>query len=259
MIPYRTIAETRTPDGSHFSLHEHGGEHFLNLNGDPLMSTTATHSERELADRAFPGKSRVGTDPERATKRVLIGGLGLGYSLARVLELFGDTEAGEVVVAELLPEVVTWNREHLAGVNGALLDDPRVEVFEGDVVDCILRAADGKIPRWDAILLDTDNGPTSLVQPHNSRLYGRGGFAAIWHSLAPGGRAAFWAAGEEPGFEKKLRRDGFLTERYAARMHATAKRSIHRIYVGERPVHAVERKPVGGGPRRRGRARPNRS
>ena len=188
------------------------------------MSSTWTLSERELADHACDSES----------ERVLIGGLGLGFSLKRVLELIGTS--GEAVVAELLPEVVAWNREFLSDLTGPLLNDPRTELYQGDVYDRIRKAADGKERPWDAILLDTDNGPTSLVQPGNKQMYSRNGFEMIRRALVPGGRVAFWAAGEEPGFEKKLRKNGFRAERITIKAHERAKKAIHRIYVGERPL-----------------------
>jgi spermidine synthase len=153
--------------------------------------------------------------------------------MQRVLELV-EPDA-EVVVAELLPEVITWNREFLEEVNGHLIDDPRVTIFQGDVFECIRQAAEKEIAPWDAILLDTDNGPDALVQPQNKQMYNRRGFAMIWHSLSPGGRVAFWAATREQNFESKLRRDGFKTEWHAVQAHERAKRAAHRIYVGERP------------------------
>ena len=102
---------------------------------------------------------------------MLIGGLGLGYSLQRVLELVGPNAT--VHVAELLPEVVAWNREFLGSVNGELLNDPRVKVLVRDVFEVIRQAPK---PSYDAILLDVDNGPTSFVQAKNSRIYKRSGF-----------------------------------------------------------------------------------
>ncbi|HQZ30127.1 MAG: spermine synthase [Verrucomicrobiales bacterium] len=229
MKPITTVGETITPDGSKFTLHEHDGDFFLRLNGIQLMSSIWTLSERLLADYACPANAPI------PMRRVLIGGLGLGFSLKRVLELVG--EGAEVVVAELLPEVVRWNREILPGLNGNLLEDPRVVIHEGDVYDCIRGAADGEIPKWDAILLDTDNGPTSLVQPQNHRMYGRSGFSMIFQALAPGGRVSFWAAAVEPGFERKLRRDGFSAAAHSIKAHERAKKPIHWIYVGQRPVH----------------------
>ena len=221
MIPFRNLAETRTPDGSRFSLHEHDGDFFLKLNGRQLMGSNNTVSELMLADLAC-GFSRVPDAP-----RVLIGGLGLGFSLRRVLDLSGPKAV--VQVAELLPEVVTWNREFLSRLNGKLLDDPRVEIFTGDVFDCIKRGP----ARFDAILLDVDNGPTSFVQAKNSRLYTGNGLALIRRALRPGGRVAFWSAEREPAFPGQLERAGFAASEFEAKAHERAKRAAHRIYVGE--------------------------
>lgn len=223
MKPFRTLAETRTPDGARFSLHEHDGEFFLKLNGRQLMGSNNTVSEVLLADLActFP--------VPHPAPRVLIGGLGLGFSLRRVLELVGP---GAIVeVAELLPEVVTWNRELLGTLNGPLLDDPRVRTFTGDVFDCLQRAGGN---HYDAILLDVDNGPTSLVQPQNARIYGRKGFTLVRRVLKPGGRVAFWSAERETAFRASLARAGFRVEEVAAKAHERAHRSAHYIYLGER-------------------------
>ena len=221
MIPTHTLAETKSPNGARFSLHEHDGAYFLKLNGRQLMSTTSTVSEILLAD--------LGCDhiSDRAVSRVLIGGLGLGFSLKRVLELTSQVAAVEV--AELLPEVVDWNRRFLREVNGRLLDDPRVEVHIEDVFK-VIRAAGEK--RYDAILLDVDNGPTSFVQPQNSRLYDRNGFDLILRSLKPKGRVAFWSAAKESGFYQKLTKAGFKVEAVPAKAHERAKRAEHVIYVG---------------------------
>lgn len=222
MKPFRNLATTRTPDGSQFSLHEHDGGFFLKLNGRPLMSTTSTTSELMLAE--LPCKGFRG----RADACVLIGGLGLGFSLQRVLELVG--KYARVEVAELLPEVVEWNRTFLRDVNGALLDDPRVKVIIGDVFATIRRAEPAS---YDAILLDVDNGPTSFVQKKNSRLYDRNGFRLIARALKPNGKVAFWSACEEPGFVNNLARAGFKTEAVPAKAHERAKRAAHVIYVAE--------------------------
>lgn len=219
MKPFRLLGQTTTPDGSRFSLHEHDGDYFLKLNGTQLMSSTATTSERMLADVAC-GRLRG-----MANARVLIGGLGLGYSLRQVLELVRPSAT--VHVAELLPEVVAWNRELLTAVNGELLDDPRVEVFTEDVFDLIRK---GRAAKYDAILLDVDNGPTSFVQSKNSRLYDRRGLGAIRHALNDGGIVSFWSATEEPAFVRDLQRAGYHVEIHEARSHERAKRSAHRIY-----------------------------
>ncbi len=228
MIPFRNLAEARTPDGSRMTLHEHDGDYFIKLDGRQLMSSTATLSEIMLADKA------CGPLQNKGSARVLIGGLGLGFSLKRVLELVGKRAVVEV--AELIPEVVAWNRELLANVNGRLLADPRVEIITGDVFALIRKAVNN---RYDAILLDVDNGPTSFVQTKNRRLYDRRGLHAILKALNPGGRVAFWSAEPEPYFRDSLKRAGFEAEEYPSKAHERAKRFAHMIYVGERLVHAL--------------------
>jgi spermidine synthase len=227
--PFRTLGQTSTPDGSKFTLHEHDGEYYLKLNGRQLMSTTSTTSELLLAELPCQGLMH------HQNARVLIGGLGLGFSLKRALELVGP--AGTVEVAELLPEVVAWNREFLFGVNGALLDDPRTKVIVGDVFEVIRRAPKAY---YDAILLDVDNGPTSFVQKKNARLYDRNGFSLISRSLKPSGKVAFWSACEEPMFPRTLSRAGFNVSAFPAKAHERAKRAAHMIYIGQLKPKAVE-------------------
>ncbi len=241
MKPFRTLAEIRTPDGSRLTLHEHDGEFFLKLNGRQLMRTTATTSEELLAE--LPCRRLRGL----AKPSVLIGGLGLGYSLRRVLEIVGPDAT--VHVAELLPEVASWNREFLRSVNGALLDDPRVKVIARDVFDVLLQAPK---PSYDAILLDVDNGPTSFVQRKNFRIYGSRGFGIIARSLRPEGEVAFWSACPEPGFIESLKRGGFTAHAYPAKAHERAKRAAHVIYVAQlAPVKIGEAKPPPPGPKTR--------
>ena len=187
------------------------------------MSTTSTTSELLLAQ--LPCED-LRTRPNVC---VLIGGLGLGYSLRRVIELVGPD--ARVEVAELLPEVVAWNREFLGAVNGSLLNDPRVKVLTRDVFEIIRSAPNA---RYDAILLDVDNGPTSFVQAKNSRLYNRRGLDLIQRKLKPGGKVAFWSACEEPAFIQTLSYAGFRAEAFPAKAHERAKREAHVIYVGER-------------------------
>ena len=223
--PFRNLARTCAPDGSQITLHEHDGEYFLKRNGRQLMSTTATESESLLAQLACDGLRG------RADACVLIGGLGLGFSLQRVLALVG--RHARVQVAELLPEVVAWNREFLREVNGRLLEDRRVEVITGDVFDVIRRAGPAA---YDAILLDVDNGPTSTVQAANARLYNRRGLGIIARALKQGGKVAFWSAGPEPGFIHSLKYAGFKAEGFPAKSHERAKRAAHMIYLAERGV-----------------------
>jgi len=184
------------------------------------MSTTSTASELLLAQLPCNGLAA------RKSTRVLIGGLGLGYSLRRTLDLTGPTAIVEV--AELLPEVVAWNSEFLRPVNGALLDDPRVRVIIEDVFEVIRNAGPAA---YDAILLDVDHTPASFVQATNSRLYDRRGFALISRALKPGGKVAFWSACGEPAFLRSLTSAGFGAQAFPAKANEHARRAIHVIYV----------------------------
>jgi spermidine synthase len=225
MKPTTKIAGTVTPDGTTFWLYAHDGEFYLYMEDRQVMSTTLTHSELLLADIGCDFRERI------KNPRILIGGLGLGYSLRRCLELTGS---GSIIeVAELLPEIVRWNRECLDGLNDELLNDPRTEIVEGDVYSCICDAAEDS-SCYDAILLDVDDGPSSLIQSQNGQIYRHEGLLAIKRALNPGGRAAFWTATIEPGLLRDLRRAGFKTEEIAVAKHPRAKRKNHRIYLAER-------------------------
>lgn len=223
MKPFLQLAQARTPDGAELTLHAHDTHFYLRVNRQPLMGTNASESEKVLAQLACAKLSG------KQAARVLIGGLGFGFTLRRVLELVG-VEA-QVQVAELLPEVVAWNREYLGSVNGLLLDDARVEVRVEDVFQVISSAPAGY---YDAILLDVDNGPIAMVQDGNARLYQSQGFEIITRALKPGGRVAFWSASTDQGFAKRLGKAGFQVETVAAKAYAQAKRSSHTIFVGDR-------------------------
>jgi len=214
-----TLARCETPDGRPMLLQEHDGQHFLKVDGVTLMSTMATSSEQQMADLAG----------EVSPRRVLIGGMGFGFTLKRVLELGG--EEAEVTVAELLPEILQWNREHLNEVNGALMEDSRVTIHLGDVGDCIDRAAGGG---FDAILLDVDNGPDGLVDGGNDALYGRKGLRRIKAALAPGGRVVFWSANRDRSFEREMAKYFQDVKSIGAKAYPKAKRFSHTLFVGDR-------------------------
>lgn len=223
MKPFLLLAQSQTPEGAELTLHAHYTHFYLRVNRQPLMGTNASESEKMLAQLAC---DRLCDKPK---VRVLIGGLGFGFTLRRVLELVG--KEARVQVAELLPEVVTWNREYLSSVNGLLLDDKRVEVVVEDVFQVISRAP---AAHYDAILLDVDNGPIAMVQDGNARLYQAQGFAAITHALRPGGRVTFWSASTDHGFAKRLAKAGFKVETVASKAYPQAKRSTHTIFVADR-------------------------
>lgn len=223
MKPFTLLAEARTPDGAELSLHAHDTHFYLRVNRQPLMGTNASESEKALARLACARLSGM------KQPRILIGGLGFGFSLRQVLEIVGAD--ARVQVAELLPEVVEWNRRYLGSVNGLLLDDRRVEVVVDDVFEVLSRAPAG---HFDAILLDVDNGPVAMVQDGNARLYQTRGFAVITQALKPGGRVAFWSASTDAAFAKRLGKAGFHVEVVPAKAWPQAKRHTHTIFVADR-------------------------
>lgn len=224
MKPSVILAETTTPDGSTLSLRWRDGHYHMRVAGHGLVSTSATSSEMHLADLACEpfGKARG--------KRVLIGGLGLGFTLRRVLELV-HTDV-KVQVAELLPEVVAWNRQHLQSVNGGLVDDARVEILIEDVFAVLTRAAAG---HYDAAILDVDNGPAALVDLRNTRLYADQGLRALSRALRPGGRAVFWSASADRSFMARLGAAGFHATAVGSKAYAKAKRGTRTLIVADWP------------------------
>lgn len=230
MKPHHKLAETRTPDGARLTLHEHDGSYCIRLDGQDLMHSVTSASEVLLGELAGDLLAKSGP------VRVLIGGMGLGYTLKAVLAKAGPK--AQVEVGELMPEVVEWNRTFMAGLNGDLLEDPRVVVRLGDVVETIARA---KPESYDALLLDVDNGPSPMVRAGNVRLYGPRGLEVLKSKLRPGGRLAIWSACPDRSFEARLRAAGFVAEAIPARLFPTAKRSAYVIYVGDKPIEASRR------------------
>lgn len=213
------LAETITPDGERLMLYQNGESFCMRLEGLPLMDSRAVSSELLLGELAVEGLG-ASTAP-----RILIGGLGLGFSLKSVLEQVG--RSATVQVAELVPEVVVWNRQVLADLNGNLLDDPRVEALVADVWDLLTQATPAC---YDAVLLDVDNGPQALVRRQNSRLYGRDGLKRIAAVLKPGGRAVFWSADPAPAFAACLVEAGFSVKAISVRFCPTAQYCAGTIY-----------------------------
>lgn len=212
-----TLASATTPDGEMLVLQEHDGNYFMRVRGVPLMSTIASSSEQTMAELACQGLGKGA--------RVLIGGLGFGFTLRRVLEVCPDCES--VDVAELLQVVVDWNREHLGGVNGRLLDDSRVTIRLEDVAGVI--AAEGAA--YDAVLLDVDNSPDPLVQSDNAGLYARDGVGRVRDVLTKGGKVVYWSANQDKGFLKTLRAVFGNGEAVAAKAYPKAKRCTHTLFV----------------------------
>ncbi len=225
MKPHIKLAETTTPDGGRLTLHVHDGNFSLRVNSKELMHSAASASEMQLGQLAA---ERISGHKKAS---VLIGGLGLGFTLKSVLDGAGPNV--KVCVAELIPEVVEWNRTHLAGLNGALLADPRVKILTENVNATLGRATAAP---YDVILLDIDNGPSAMVQAGNARLYDKKGILRIASALKPGGRAAIWSAKPDPSFADRLTSAGLTVEAVSAKLYATAKRATYTIYVADKIV-----------------------
>lgn len=223
MKPQVQLAETRAPDGARLTLHAHDRDFVIRVDGQALMHSAAGASEEQLGELAAEACPAGG-----AASRVLLGGLGLGITLRRVLDRV--SAKARVEVAELVPEVVAWNRAWLTTVNGAALADPRVRVRVGDVGAC-LRAGAG----YAVIALDVDNGPVAMVRPDNASLYGPRGLARLAAALAPGGRLLVWSAGPDRAFERRLGAAGFVEVRAVpACVGARARGRGHVIFVARR-------------------------
>jgi spermidine synthase len=226
--PYVQLAEARLRDGTVFSLHTHDGKFYLKNDRRELMSTALTYSEQLLAELGCADLLE-GLPSRPKHPRVLIGGLGMGFTLKRTLELVG--RPATVEVAELVPEIIEWNRTFLAEHNGPILGDERTKIHRGDLFDCL--AERGKAG-YDAILIDIDDGPDMLITQGNARLYSPGFLARIRDALAPGGCVAYWLALPNADFVKGLNKAGFTVEEHLAKPHANSKKPRHRIYVARR-------------------------
>jgi spermidine synthase len=223
MKPRILLAESTTPDGAPMSLYEHDGAYSISFKGQELMHSKASASELLL------GKLGIERHIKKPQPRIMIGGLGLGFTLQTVLAGLGAD--AKVDVVELVPQVVRWNRAFLRDLNGALLDDPRVNVIEADVVKLIKK---GEAQSYDAMILDVDNGPTGMVKASNDTLYSHSGLRAVRKMLQVGGRAAFWSAGDDPHFKARMEKVGFRVGHVRAKIHERSKRAAYVIYVADR-------------------------
>lgn len=204
-------------------LYQRGEDYFIKIvGGQALMNTRAHTSEDALGAIACKG---LRGKPEA---RVLIGGLGLGFTLAATLRTL-NLDA-EVVVAEVVPAVVEWNRGLLGEFAGRPLDDARTTVHEVDVTVLLEKECTG----FDAIVLDVDNGPDGLTRASNQWLYSKPGLTAAFGALRPGGTLAIWSAGPDKAFTKRLRAVGFGVEEVTVRAHA-GKGARHVIWKARRP------------------------
>ena len=221
MKPWEVVARARTPDGTELTLARHPSEYIILAGGQNLMSSRMHASEEALATLGCR-QARV-----RAAPRVLVGGLGMGFTLRAALDTL--PAAAEVVVAELVPAVVDWNRGPLGPLAGHPIDDPRVRVHIGDVAAVWRSRTDS----FDAVLLDVDNGLVAMTTPANAGLYRPSGVEAVRRALRPGGVLACWSAGGDPAFERRLRGAGLRVERHSVRSRGT-RGARHTIFLAHR-------------------------
>jgi predicted membrane-bound spermidine synthase len=225
------LDSSRTPDGKHMILMREGDALTIFVEERLLMSSRLHGSEDALAEvgcEHLVGRRARGR--RRATARVLVGGLGLGYTLRRALDLLGERDVVEV--AELMPAIVRWHREGpLGALAGRPLDDPRSVVVLGDL-GAHLRAVEEE--SYDAMLLDVDNGPEALSSRANRWLYGTEGLARIAGLLAPRGRVVFWSAFEDRAFAGRLAASGLDTRIVRVGQADRRDRQKHVLFVGAR-------------------------
>ena len=223
MIPWSVLDTAQVPGGGgELRLKQRGAEFSIMLDHNELMNSRLSGSEEALATIACEKIRR------RKTPRILIGGLGMGFTLRAALVALGPD--ARIVVAELVPAVVAWARGPMAEVFGASLTDPRVSIREADVSEVIRSEA----AAFDAILLDVDNGPEGLTRKANDALYDLKGLGGARAALRPGGVLAVWSSGPNPKFTWRLRKAGFEVEEVRARANGSRGGARHVIWIATR-------------------------
>ena len=222
MTPWTTVSTAKVR-GSDFVLARRNDEWMVRVDGRVLMTSREHGSEITLAEKAL--EAYVARTPSALPPRVLVGGLGFGYTLRAVLDKVPSDAV--VTVGEIVPALVDANKQVLGSLNGNAIDDPRVTIALGDAMDLITPAA------FDVILLDVDNGPTALSQPRNARFYSELGVKKCHAGLKKGGVLAVWSAGPSDPYVERLKHGGFAVEtlRVEARPGGKAK---HIVFLAKR-------------------------
>jgi len=231
MIPWIELAKAPIPGGGELRLMRRGAEFSIRLGVNELMNSRLGGSEEALAALA------CAEIRERPRPRVLIGGLGMGFTLRAALAAL-DADA-RIEVAELIPAVAQWAESEMAEIFVDSLRDPRVRVELTDVAELI--GAGGAA--YDAILLDVDNGPEGLTRQANDRLYDARGLAKARAALRPGGVLAVWSSGPDRRFKQRLRDAGFATEEIASRARGARGGARHVIWIATRPADVLKGAP----------------
>jgi spermidine synthase len=224
MIPWLQIDSARVPGADvELRLMQRGDEFSMKLGQNELMNSRLSGSEEALATLACRRLEAV------QAPHLLIGGLGMGFTLRAALAVLGSE--ARIMVAELVPAVIAWAKGPMAEVFGGSLGDPRTRILTADVADVIQSHA----AAFDAILLDVDNGPEGLIRKANDALYDLKGLKAIRRALRPGGVLAVWSSGPNPSFTKRLRDAGFDVSEVAVRATTKRRGARHVIWFASRP------------------------
>lgn len=223
VIPWEVLGDATAPDGTKLALTRRGHEYVILANGKSLMSNRMHGSEEALASLGLKAL------PDPREPRVLVGGLGMGYTLRATLDHLPS--AAVVEIAELLPAIVEWNRGPLGPLAEFPLNDRRARVIAGDVAKT-MRANRGG---YDAILLDVDNGPAAFTTDFNGGLYDNAGVANARDALKPGGTLAVWSAWDDRKFEQRLRYAGFTVSVEHVRARLKQGGPYHTIFLGRLP------------------------
>ncbi len=222
MIPYRLI-DSASEHGTTLKLYQRGRDFSIHVDRvGELMNTLQHNSEEALARLACEHVTGI------ESPRLLIGGLGLGYTLAEALAHAGPDAT--IVVSELMPSVVRWNREHFGVVAGFPLLDERVDVIEEDVGKVMKENRNG----FDAIMLDVDNGPDGFTRDDNDSLYGLHGLNNTYDALKPGGVLTVWSAFTDVAFTQRMLKIGFKVKEESVRARSTGRGTRHNIWIGIR-------------------------
>jgi len=222
MQPRELIARATVPGGEELTLYRRGRDFMIVLDRNELMNSRMSGSEEALATMTLERLQG------RKGPHLLIGGYGMGFTLRAALAVLPP--GGRLTVAELVPEIIAWARGPMAELAAGCLDDPRVAIVERDVAAVIGEAG----ARFDAILLDVDNGPDGLTRDANDRLYSAPGLAAARTALKPHGILAVWSAAPDPRFTRRLKEAGFLVEEVAVRARSNGKGPRHVIWFATR-------------------------
>ena len=227
MIAWVQLDSAPIPGGGELRLLQRGAEFSIMSSSPGMGRTELMNSRRGASEADLATLAWAGIAPRKAP-RILIGGLGMGFTLRAALEV--APRDAKVVVAELLPEVIAWAHGPLAHLFDGSLTDPRTQVIATDVIRLIAAAADEP---FDAILLDVDNGPGGLNRGANDRIYSADGLAAARAALTARGVLAIWSAARDDAFVQRLRRGGWAVEEKTVRATPSGKGPRHIIWLAK--------------------------